>query len=206
MLHPAEVIMTVLTRRLSVAFFGLILAVGASSGNADAEPPPKDVDYRAEANFERYPLVEVFASADHVSVRIILGPPSVPPTPTIHANTRPTAGQLQFEETLRRATLSVTMWADFCVFGSCPPHEVRQMTVNLTWTAIPEKPFNSPPGEYKVQYSDPPECIEHGVFHAVIKPAIVTGSVIIDGTDYTAGRTGQGDLARLTARQTDRYC
>jgi hypothetical protein len=92
----------VLTRRLSVALFGLILAFGASSGNAGAEPPPNDIDYRAEANLERYPLVEVLATHDHVSVRIILGPPSVPPTPTIHANTRPAAGQLQIDETLRR--------------------------------------------------------------------------------------------------------
>jgi len=198
--------MTVLTRRLSVALLGLILAVGASSGNAGAEPPPSDTYSRAQASFERYPLVEVFARDDGVRVSIILGPPSVPPTPTIDAFTQPTAGQLQIDDTLKRATLSITMLANVCVWGSCPPQWIRQMTVNLTWTALPGKPDNTPPREYKVKYSDPPECIEHGVFHALVKPAIVTGSVIVDGTDYTAGRTGQGDLARLTSRQTDRYC
>jgi len=198
--------MTVLTRRLSVALFGLILAVGASTGSTGAEPPPSDTYSRAQAYFERYPQVEVSARDDGVRVGIILGPPSVPPTPTIYAFTQPTAGQLQIDDTLRQATLSTTLWANFCVYGSCPPSEVREMTVNLTWTAVPGKPYNEPPGEYKVKYSDPPECIEHGVFHALVRPAVVTGSVIIDGTDYTAGRTGQGDLARLTARQTDRYC
>jgi len=198
--------MTVLTRRLSVALFGLILAVGASSGHAGAEPPPSDTYSRAQASFERYPLVEVSARDDGVRVSIILGPPSLPPTPTIDAFTQPAAGQLQIDETLRSATLSVTMWANFCVWGSCPPYLAREMTVNLTWTADPGKPTNEPPGVYKVHYSDPPECIEHGVFHALIRQAVVTGSVIIEGTDYTAGRTGQGDLGRLTSRQTDRHC
>ncbi len=39
--------MTVLTRRLSVALFGLILAVGASTGSTGAEPPPSDTYSRA---------------------------------------------------------------------------------------------------------------------------------------------------------------